>query len=134
MKKPVIELTIASTIRDVLDLMKEKRIGSVVIIDEDYMPVDIITEFDIINLIDENNVLPNLPLRSLNRKTNLYTVFETDSIDDAIKIFSEKKIHHLVVIDCSGLVIGILSTKDVIYAQKALNRAFPYFPLHELIR
>jgi CBS domain-containing protein len=133
MKKPVIELTIASTIRDVLDLMKEKRIGSVVIIDEDYMPVDIITEFDIINLIDENNVLPNLPLRSLNRKTNLYTVFETDSIDDAIKIFSEKKIHHLVVIDCSGLVIGILSTKDVIYAQKALNRAFPYFPLHELI-
>ena len=129
MTKPAITLKSENTIGDAIKLMKEKVLGSIVIVDDDNLPVSIFTEHDILFGLDNDfRINPKVKLGDLPPKIQLITIVDTESLDDAIKVFTEKAIHHLVVIDMEGLVKGIISTKDVIKAQKRLNTAFPYFP------
>ena len=129
MTKPPVTLKSENNIGDAIKLMKEKVLGSIVIVDEDNFPVSIFTEHDILFGLDNDfRINPKTKLGDLPPKIQLITILDTESLDDAIKIFTEKAIHHLVVIDMEGFVKGIISTKDVIKAQKRLNSAFPYFP------
>ena len=134
MSHPVITLKPSDTTKDALVLMTKNNIGSIVIVDEDNMPVNIITEKDIINLIDKDFQLdPSIKISNLPIKKNLFTIFETDSYDDAVNVLTTNNIHHLIVIDYSGTVVGILSTRDILVGQKELNRFFPYFPNASII-
>lgn len=129
MSHPVITLNPSDTIQKALDLMKSNRIGSIVIIDEDNLPVNILTAKDFINLIDSDfHIDPNLKIEDSPFKKDLVTIFDTDSYDDALKLLTKNFFHHLIVINQSGAVVGILSTKDLMSAQEELNRYFPYFP------
>ena len=127
MKKPVITLTLKDSIKEAIDLMKKHKIGSIVIIDDDNLPVNIITTKDIINLFDTDyKIDSSLKISSLPIKPNLITIFDNDSFDDAIGLLTTNLIHHLIVINYSGSVVGILSTQDILHAQKLFDRFFPY--------
>ena len=99
------------------------------------MPINIITTKDILNLIstDDFHINPSIKLSELPFKKELITIFNTDSYDDALALITTNYIHHLIVIDYVGAVVGILSTRDLMEAQKTLNRFFPYFPNSQLI-
>ena len=134
MSKPVVTLTNENTIKEAIGLMKEKKVGSIIIVDEDKLVTDILTERDILEFIDQDfKINADLKIGDLPKKEHLISILETESLDDAIKIFSEIPIHHLVVTDYSGKLTGIISTKDLITAQKKLNKTFPYFPSSQMI-
>ena len=134
MSKPAVTLLPSNTIKDAINLMKEKKIGSIVVINNDSMPLNIITTKDIMNLIETDfHIDPTLKLSELPVKKNLITISNTESYDDALALITANYIHHLIVIDNLGVVVGILSTRDLMEAQKTLNRFFPYFPNSQLI-
>ena len=129
MSKPVVTLKPSNTVGEAIKLMKEKVLGSIIIVDEDNLPFGIFTEHDVLFALDDNyQINKSMKLSQLPQKDYLITIFETDSLDDAIKILTERTIHHLVVTDLRGVETGIISTKDVIKGQQTLNRVFPYFP------
>ena len=135
MKKPVITLTLKDSIKEAIDLMKKHKIGSIVIIDADNLPVNIITTKDIINLFDTDyKIDSSLKISSLPIKPNLITIFDNDSFDDAIGLLTTNLIHHLIVINYSGSVVGILSTQDILNTQKLFDRFFPYFPNAQMVQ
>ncbi len=134
MSKPPITLLPSNTVKDAINLMKENKIGSIIVIDDDRMPLNIITTKDILNLIDSDfHINASLKLSDLPFKKELITIFNTDSQEDALDLIMENYIHHLIVIDYLGTVVGILSTRDFMKAQKTLERYFPYFPNSQLI-
>ena len=134
MSQPPITLKSDNTVGEAIGLMKEHNIGSIVIIDDDSLPENIITQKDIINLINDNfQINPKAKLNELPVKRTLITIFANDSYDNAIEQLSKHYIHHLIVINPSGVVVGILSTSDIIKAQLRYNRFFPYFPTNQLI-
>lgn len=129
MSHPVVTLTNNSKVGEAIELMKKHSIGSIVIV-EDSVATNIITEKDIVNLIDDNyHINPDLKISELPIKKNLITIFEKDSYDGAIELLTNNIIHHLIVINSSGEVVGILSTSDIMNAQKIYNKSFPYFPV-----
>lgn len=129
MSKPAVTLKPSNTVGEAIKLMKEKGLGSIIIVDDDNMPYDIFTERDVLNALDSNSKInESMLLSQLQRKDHLIAIFETDSLDNAIKILADEVIHHLIVTDYKGIVTGIISTKDVIKAQQRFNKTFPYFP------
>lgn len=133
MSKPVITLENSNSLGEAIELMKKHNIGSIVIID-DSVAINIVTEKDIINQLDSNyHINPELKISELPFKKTLITVSEKDSYDDAINLLTKNYIHHLIVINELGTVIGILSTSDIMKAQLRYNKFHPYFPTNQLI-
>ena len=98
-------------------IMKENKIGSVIVVDESNHknPIGIITERDIVNYLSssEGNLL--MQVKEIMSKP-LITVEQSASINDATKIMNNKKIRRLVVIDKNNKMIGILTQRDIFKA------------------
>lgn len=134
MAQPVITLQRDDLVVKALKLMKEKDIKSIVIVDEDNFPIDIVTEHDILLTIDDNyRFNPLKKINDLPKKSTLLTMVESESLDDAIKILNEYHIHHVVVTNNTGVLRGIVSSTDIMKAWTKLNKTFPYFPNSQLV-
>jgi CBS domain-containing protein len=94
-------------------LMKEKRIGSV-IIERDMLPVGIITERDLVWRVisDEKDVYTLKAWDICSRP--VITIGENLFIEDAVEMMSTHKIRRLVVINRDGLISGILTSNDIL--------------------
>ncbi len=93
-------------------LMKEKNIGSIVVVDEDMRIVGIFTERDLVRLVAEGKDL-NIPLKDAMSK-NLIVARENDSIISVASKMLEHWIRHMPVVNDNGKVIGIVSIRDVL--------------------
>ncbi len=117
-------LTADRTVKEAIELMRKKNIGSVVIVNQNKEPVNIITERDIIFLLSEGNLDLKLSeaLELLKKNSEFCAIGKNAPITTVIRLFREKAIKHLPVVDDSGKLIGIISSSDVI--QKLAPFAF----------
>ena len=114
----VITATADETIRTVCKLMYENDIGSIVIVkrtvDDANKPVGIITERDIVRQIGLSELfVVQAPIRQI-MSTPLVTIGPNSLIRDAIDIMRLKKISRLPVIDNKGIMVGIVTYKDLL--------------------
>lgn len=111
MVKDVITIEKGKSIVDAAKLMKQNKIGSVVII-EKKKAVGIITERDLVRkAIADNNI--SKKVEELMSKPIIVVRPET-SIEDASKVMSENKIKRLLVIDRDDSLLGIITEDDII--------------------
>ncbi|MHA2365815.1 MAG: CBS domain-containing protein [Candidatus Hodarchaeales archaeon] len=117
MKKEVKTVTKDLTIQEAAKIMVENKIGSCVVVDEKNFPIGVITRTDVLNyfVMSGDKIDPKIPLVNF-LKDNLITIKPSDQISSAKKLMSESQIHHLVVVDNTGKVSGILSTMDILTA------------------
>ena len=52
---------------------------------------------------------------------DLVTVFETNTIEEVARIFIDKKISGMPVVDSQGKLVGVITEGDLVYQQKKLN-------------
>ena len=52
---------------------------------------------------------------------DLVTVYETNTIEEVARIFIDKKISGMPVVDSQGKLLGIITEGDLVYQQKKLN-------------
>ena len=102
-------------VSEVLGIMKEYDIGSVVVLERSSRkPVNIITHKDIISALYHSFLDRTVrELVELLEKEVLITVEENVSIFHALKIFEEKGIEHLPVVNSEGLLVGIVTGTDI---------------------
>lgn len=96
-------------------LMQQNDIGCIIVVTMkgDGEPVGMITERDVVRILSKfNPALLHFALWKLMSKP-LITIEETASVNDAIKIMTNKKIRRLVVVDRKNKMIGILTQKDI---------------------
>lgn len=121
MTKDLITINTKESVISVSELMIEKNIGSVIVVD-DNMPIGIITERDIVKKVIENcNELCNVPVEEIASK-NLITISPDESIKHALIKMFEHRIKRLPVQnpDTKGF-LGIITTQDIVAAFSTLE-------------
>ena len=111
MNSPVISASPQDTIKDIATKMKEERIGSIVIM-ENEKAVGIITDWDIVSNAVINDVKPTM-VKASDIMQKLHTIEGEEGITEAARILRQHNIKRLGVVYKNRLV-GIISASDVI--------------------
>ncbi|WP_373549312.1 CBS domain-containing protein [Haliscomenobacter sp.] len=99
---------------DALNLMSEKGIGAVLVMDGDHL-AGIFSERDYARKgIIAGRKAKSTPVTEV-MTPNVFTVSSDMDIEDCMNLFSEKRIRHLPVMD-NQQVIGMLSIGDIVSA------------------
>ena len=107
------------TVEEAINILYEKHIGSVVLIDDDKKCVGIFTERDAIRLVAKNIELDQ-PLGNVMTK-NVITIQENSSINEVRKIVLTHKIRHLPVVNQEDRIVGLLSVRAIVDQFFGLN-------------
>mgnify|MGYP001604412096 FL=1 len=116
MTTPVISIYSEATAQEADQLMKEKRIGSLLIKGyEGY--VGIVSEKDLVyKVVGEGLVSNTVPLSSIMTESIL-SIEKTASSSEASILMLEYKINHLAITENDDIV-GILSIKDLVHTKE----------------
>ena len=116
MTTPVINIYSEATAKEAAQLMKEKRIGSLLIKGyEGY--VGIVSEKDLVYKVVGEGLPPNtVPLSSIMTESIL-SIEKTASSSEASILMLEYKINHLTITENDDIV-GILSVKGFVYTKE----------------
>ena len=92
----------------VLELLRDRHVGCVPIIDRDHRPVGIVTKLDVLETLGEGRrtareiMMPHA--RSLEASS---------TVAEAALVMSAERIHHVFVVDDDRALIGIVSSLDL---------------------
>jgi signal-transduction protein with cAMP-binding, CBS, and nucleotidyltransferase domain len=114
--KEIITVTADSgkTAYDVADLMRNKKVSSVIVMDKKGQPLGIITERDMVKRVCLKNLAASRIEVEEIMSSPLITIMSYDSIDTASRIMTKNKIKRLVVLEADNRIVGMLSVSDII--------------------
>ena len=103
-------------VREAIKIMEDHHIGSVIVVDKfTRKPINIITHKDIISAIYHSMLDSTVKdLIELLQKDELITIHEDEPVIEALRIFEEKGIEHLPVINSEGVLVGIITGTDIL--------------------
>ena len=110
------------TAKRAIEMLSEKHLGSIVVIDEEEKCVGIFTERDAIRIVAKDINL-DTPLDKVMTK-NVVTIEKEITIEEARRLIVMHRIRHLPVVDQEGKVIGLLSVRrflDELFGLKSLK-------------
>ena len=93
-------------------LLLEKEIGSVIVVDDDNRLEGILTTTDFVRIVAERKPKDRTPVSSY-MSTDVVTASAQDSIRDVADVMIERGFHHIPVIDEEEGVIGMVTTSDL---------------------
>ncbi len=116
-KPQPITIDVNSTVKDAADILRDKKIGSVVVVDDDHNAVGIITERDMFRILhDDNRIDLTTPLEDAMTK-DLIIGLPSDDIDYIAQIITQKRIRHIPILDEDKKLCGIVSIGDILKAR-----------------
>ena len=102
-----------ATVAELLQLLVEHRIGSVVVVD-DGRPIGLVAERDIvIALAGANDDVRSHQVKEV-METDLHVASLNDDTADLAAVMTQFRIRHLPVVDESGRLLAIVSIGDVV--------------------
>lgn len=112
MNSPVVSASAETTIRDLAIKMKDERVGSIVIINDNGNPDGVVTDWDIVSNAVIQDVKPSM-IKAKNVLQKLYTIEGEEGVTEAARILRQNRIKRLGVV-YKGRLVGIISASDVI--------------------
>ncbi len=97
-----------SNVGDVLNLMKEYKIGGIPVIDDQGVLIGIVTNRDLRFQTDMDR-----PIKEVMTRENVITTTQDTDLEKATEILERHKIEKLPVVDESNKLIGLLTYKDI---------------------
>lgn len=108
-----VTLPIDATVRDARALMRKHKIGGIPIVKQDNTLIGIVTNRD---LRFEHYV--DKKLGDIMTSENLVTAKEGTTLEEAEQILQEYKVEKLPIVDSSGILVGLITFKDI---EKKMN-------------
>ncbi|PWC34013.1 CBS domain-containing protein [Azospirillum sp. TSO35-2] len=104
------------TVAAVTRLLTEHRIGAVLVMNEDGLPVGILSERDIVRAVARDGAAAlDRPAADLMTR-ELITAAPNDTVADMMAVMTERRIRHVPIVE-DGRVIGVISIGDVVKAR-----------------
>ncbi|MEJ5339119.1 MAG: CBS domain-containing protein [Aquificaceae bacterium] len=114
-RKEVITLRPDNMVYDAVRLMKEKNVGSVVIVDEDNKPVGIITDRDVvIRVVYDGLDVKTTPLERVMTR-GLSVLDEDMGLFEALRFMKDEGVRRYPVVNSEGKLTGFFSLDDVLF-------------------
>jgi CBS domain-containing protein len=102
-----------ATVRDLLGLLAEQRIGAAVVTSHDAI-VGIVSERDVVRrLADDADALLDRQVAEI-MTADVVTCSKETSVEDLARTMTERRIRHVPVVDADGALVGIVSIGDVV--------------------
>jgi CBS domain-containing protein len=102
-----------ATVRDLLGLLAEQRIGAAVVTSQDAI-VGIVSERDVVRrLADDAGGLLDRQVAEI-MTVDVVTCSKETSVEDLARTMTERRIRHVPVVDADGALVGIVSIGDVV--------------------
>jgi CBS domain-containing protein len=147
MTTPVLSVTGDQTVQVVLELLAEKRISGVPVVDDQQKVIGIISDTDIIRYAHQLSVVPlsNLSgwispyteisdLASMRKGFELlhktkfdqimtkkvYTIHEDASATEVAELMNRRKINRVPVVDSNDKLVGIITRSDIVQCMAKL--------------
>ena len=117
-KKPVTCLP-KTTIQDAAILMKQHKVGSILIADGEFYPIGILTDRDLRNKVVTGEVALKAPVSEI-MNSPVITVKPERTVADIQIVMMKHRIHHLCITEDGtnqSKIIGILSEHDLLVMQ-----------------
>jgi len=111
MKKKVISIDEAKTIKDAANMMNEARIGSIIITKDD-VPIGILTERDFVTKIAAKEISLSTPLSKVMTHP-LLVIGPNQTVWEAAEIMENMEIHRVAVQE-GNKIIGMITTTDLV--------------------
>lgn len=109
--RDVITVTGSETVTQAAKIMRENRIGAVIVAEGD-RPVGIFTERDLLNKIVADGLDPATILVKQFMTSNPTTVDASEPLDKVFATLAEARFRHLPITD-KGKLVGIVSMTDI---------------------
>lgn len=114
MTAPVITIDANRFVQEAAEIMAEKRIGCIVVVDKE-KPVGIVTERDLLQKVVAKSLnASKVPINEIMSRP-LITINEDASIFKAVRIMKRNNVRRLLVTEKSKF-IGIITQKDLLRA------------------
>lgn len=109
----VVTIRPEATIAEAVQTLMQKRIGAVVVTNQEGHLAGILSERDIVRgLAEKGTALLNTPVAGLMTRT-LVTCSPTDTLEDIMREMTSRRFRHLPVLK-DGELLGIVSIGDVV--------------------
>ena len=112
MLKDVVTANGDVSVKEAIELLFKRHVGSVVIISNEEQCIGIFTERDAIRVVAQNVPL-DAPVEKIMTK-NPFTINEDSIFQEAKSIITSAKIRHLPVIDENGKLVGLISIRHIL--------------------
>jgi len=113
MQKKVISVNGNKTLAGCAQLMKQKKVGSLIITDSKKKIVGIITEQDLARKAVAKNLSPKKHKAKEIMSTKIHTIDPNYSLMEAVALMKNKDIEHLPIVK-NGKLVGLISANNVI--------------------
>jgi CBS domain-containing protein len=112
--RKVITATLDTPIREISEVMKAKKIGSLFITDTEGKMVGIVTESDIVRKVVGSDRIPYVTKAGEVMSAPLITIDVEESVYRAQELMDQKHILHLAVKE-GDEIVGMVSIRDLIH-------------------
>jgi CBS domain-containing protein len=103
-------------VRDAADVLSTRRIGAVVVVDDQRRVVGILSERDVVaRLASDGGACLDLEVAELMSRT-VTTSDGTETTEDLMALMTARRFRHVPVVDDDGVLVGIVSVGDVVKA------------------
>ncbi len=110
-------VSVLATVEDAVNMMMDKDVGAVAVIDEQGVVAGMFTERDVLAKFALSGRAPkSTPVRELMSPMVEMATDETTAAE-AFKVMLERHYRHLPVVDDRGKVLGILSIRNILEAR-----------------
>jgi signal-transduction protein with cAMP-binding, CBS, and nucleotidyltransferase domain len=99
--------------RRLVELLVDENIGAIPIVDDDAVPLGIVTRYDMLEEDEVDVREGDVPAYEVMHPSPL-TVAATMTVPDAAELMTRERVHHLLVVDLRGRLIGLVSSLDVV--------------------
>ncbi len=101
-------------ITEVAEMMREKHVGSIIVVDQAGKPIGIVTDRDLVVEILAEEVPPEKVVLKDIMTPDPVVINENEDIADALEKMSQKTVRRAPVVDKDGLLSGIISIDDIL--------------------
>jgi CBS domain-containing protein len=112
----VVTIGTGASVTDAVRLLSEKRIGAVLVTDEDGLPVGILSERDIVRELGRRDEACLQDLVGDMMTSNLISCSPDDTADTVLSKMTEGRFRHMPVME-GGSLAGLISIGDVVKAR-----------------
>ena len=117
-EQSIATLNPADSVMDAVNMMTERKIGAVIIVDKNARLAGFFTERDIVNRVVVKGLdAASTPLKQV-MTTNPDTLAPGDTAMNALELMSARRYRHLPVLDGEN-VVGMVSIRDLFNVVKA---------------
>jgi CBS domain-containing protein len=123
-RRQPITATPDSTLRDAVLTMAENRVGSIIVVEpESGRPIGIFTLRDLLHRVAAKSCDLDQMIMSVMSDTGLLMLNWRSTIYQAALVMARHGVHHVIVVDAAGKLVGIISQEDIYELQSGGGKA-----------